>query len=162
MKPNSLKQLERTGKRKEVVQIPLASRQEVFQTPNEAENENLEISKNENEERLSDHKSEEERDLEPHDEPQDILPQEVRRSTRERQQLDRYSYSPERFNYSMLNVNYFDALLMDVDEPRTIKEAINMLDSNSQLSAMKDELKSLEKNETWDLVPFLDGRAHRM
>ena len=30
MKPNSLEKLEKTEKRKEVVQIPLASRQEVF------------------------------------------------------------------------------------------------------------------------------------
>ena len=84
MKPNSLEQLEKTGKKKEAVQIPLASRQEVFQTPNEAKNENPEIPENENEESSSNHTSEEERDLELHDEPQEVLPQEVRRSTRER------------------------------------------------------------------------------
>ena len=79
------------------------------------------------------HTSEEEHDLEPHDEPQEVLPQEVRRSTQERRQPDRYNYSPERFNYSMLNVNFPYTLLMNVDEPRTVKEAINMLDSYSWL-----------------------------
>ena len=48
------------------------------------ENENLEIPKNENMESLSNHTSEEEHDLEPHDEPQEVLPKEVRRSTRKR------------------------------------------------------------------------------
>ena len=84
MKPNSLDQQEKIEKRKEVVQIPLAFGQEVLQTPNVAENENPEIPKNENEENSSNHTTEEEIDLEPNDEPQDVLPQEVRRSTWER------------------------------------------------------------------------------
>ena len=63
MKPNSLDQQEKTKKRKEAVQIPLASEHEVFQIPNEVENEN--------EENSSDHTTEEEHDLEPNDEPHD-------------------------------------------------------------------------------------------
>jgi hypothetical protein len=158
MKPTSLEQPEKTEKRKEAVQIPLASRREVCQTPNQVENENPELPEDEDEESSSDHTTEEEHDPEPHVEPQEASPQEVRRSTRERRQPDRYGYSPERFNYSMLNVNCAYALLTDVDEPRTVKEAINMPDSNSWLLAMKDEMKSLEKNETWDLVPLPQGR----
>ena len=148
MKSNSLEQLEKIGKRKGAIQIPLDSRQEVFQTPNEAENENPKILENENEENSSNHTTEEVHDLEPHDEPREVLPQEVRGSTRERRQPNRYDYSLERFNYSMLNVDCAYALLTNVDEPRTVKEAINMPDSASWLSAMNDEMKSLEKNET--------------
>lgn len=58
----------------------------------------------------------------------------------------------------MLNVNCSYALLADIDEPRTVKEAIEMLDSDSWLEAMNDEMSSLDKNGTWDLVPLPKGR----
>ena len=48
----------------------------------------------------------------------------------------------------MLNINCAYVLLTNVDEPRTVKEAINMPDSDSWLLAMNDEMKSLEKNKT--------------
>ncbi|GLJ22726.1 hypothetical protein SUGI_0428180 [Cryptomeria japonica] len=57
----------------------------------------------------------------------------------------------------MLNVKCAYALLTDVDEPRTVKEAI-MSDSDSWLEAMNDEMTSLEKNGTWDLVPLPKGK----
>lgn len=48
----------------------------------------------------------------------------------------------------MLNVNYAYTFLTNVDEPRTVKEGRNMLDLDSWLEEMKDEMKSLENNET--------------
>lgn len=58
----------------------------------------------------------------------------------------------------MLNVNCAYVLLTDVDEPRTMNKEINILDLDSWLEGIKDEMKSLEKNGTWDLVPLPKGR----
>lgn len=58
----------------------------------------------------------------------------------------------------MLNVNYAYAMLMNFEEPRTIREVINMPYLDSWLDTMKEKMKSLEKNETWDLVTLPKGR----
>lgn len=58
----------------------------------------------------------------------------------------------------MLDSNCAYALITNADEPRTVKEAIDMSDSDSWLEAMYEETTSLKKNQTWDLVPLLEGR----
>lgn len=100
--------------------------------------------------------SKEEHDNEPHGEPQKASTPKLRRSTRERRQPERYT--PNKYSHSMLNVNCAYALLVDTDEPRTVKEATDMPDSDSWLEAMNDEMSSLDKNGTWDLVPLPKDR----
>lgn len=58
----------------------------------------------------------------------------------------------------MLDVKYAYSFLTNTDEPMIVKEAINMSNSNSWLESMNDEILSLKKNWTWDLVPFPKGR----
>lgn len=72
---------------------------------------------------------EEEHYDEPLVEPQEASTPELRRSTQERRKPNRYT--PNKYSHSMLNVNCAYALLADTDEPRTIKEAIKMPNSNS-------------------------------
>ena len=46
------------------------------------------------------------------------------------------------------------------DEPRDYRDAIESADSSSWLVAMEEEIESLQKNHTWDLVPLpTDKRA---
>lgn len=58
----------------------------------------------------------------------------------------------------MLDVNCTYALITSTNEPRTMKEATEIFDSNSWLEAMNEEMASLKKNATWDLVSFPKGR----
>ena len=44
------------------------------------------------------------------------------------------------------------------DDPRTVKEAVDLEDGKFWKEAMVDEMASLHKNEAWDLVEFLAGR----
>ena len=67
----------------------------------------------------------------------------VRRSVRERRQPERYS--PFDF-YSNFALTIID------DDPRTIREAVDLQDGKLQKEAMVDEMASLHKNEAWDLV----------
>ena len=50
------------------------------------------------------------------------------------------------------------ALSIFHDEPRDYKDAISSVDSSSWLVAMKEEIESLHKNHTWDLVPLPSGK----
>ena len=43
------------------------------------------------------------------------------------------------------------------DGPRSYKEAVASKEGSSWLMAMNEEMQSLEKNETWDLVPLPKG-----
>ena len=74
----------------------------------------------------------------------------MRRSTRVRKQ-------PKKFDYSMLDSNCAFALITNTDEPRSMKEALGMEDVGSWIEAMDDEMASLDKNKTWDLVPLPKG-----
>jgi hypothetical protein len=65
----------------------------------------------------------------------------VRRSTHEKQQIERYGFS-------MLDTNCAYTLITNVDDLRTVKEAIEMHDSNSWLEAMNEEMASLKKKFT--------------
>ncbi|CAH9052071.1 unnamed protein product, partial [Cuscuta epithymum] len=64
----------------------------------------------------------------------------VRQSTRIRRPPNRYSPSA---NYLLLTEN---------GEPESYSEALTMKDSIQWKKAMKDELDSLDKNQTWSLV----------
>jgi hypothetical protein len=78
-------------------------------------------------------------------------PQLVRRSTQERKQ-------PGRYGFSLIDSTCSYALISNTDEPRTLKKAFRMFDSDSWLEAMEGEMTSLDKNETWILVPLPKGR----
>ena len=73
----------------------------------------------------------------------------VRRSIRERRQLERYSPYDFSSNFTLSITN---------DDPRTVKEAVDSKDGKLWKEAMVHELASLDKNEAWDLVELLDGR----
>eukprot|EP00253_Pinus_taeda_P020668 PITA_20668 len=88
---------------------------------------------------------EEESDSTTKEESEDEEPQTsvVRRSIRERRQLERYS------PYALCS-NF--ALSITDDYPRTMKEAVDLEDEKIWKEAMVDEMASLHKNEAWDLV----------
>eukprot|EP00253_Pinus_taeda_P005980 PITA_05980 len=67
----------------------------------------------------------------------------VRRSVRERRQPERYSPSAFCSNFS---------LSITDDDPKTVKETIDLGDGKLWKEAMVDEMASLQKNEAWDLV----------
>eukprot|EP00253_Pinus_taeda_P004718 PITA_04718 len=73
----------------------------------------------------------------------------VRRSVRERRQLE--SYSPSTF-YSYF---YFS---VTNDDHRTVKEAVDSEDGKLWKEAMGDEMASFHKKEAWDLVELPAGR----
>lgn len=75
----------------------------------------------------------------------------MRRSTRERKQLDRYGFS-------LIDTTCAYALISSTNEPRILKEAFSRFDSDSWLEAIEEESASLDKNETWILVPLPKGR----
>eukprot|EP00253_Pinus_taeda_P019015 PITA_19015 len=94
---------------------------------------------------------EEESDSAVEEESEDEEPQTlgVRRSVRERRQLERYSPSAFCSNFT---------LSITDDDPRTVKEAVDSEDGKLWKEAMVDEMASLHKNEAWDLVEFPAGR----
>eukprot|EP00253_Pinus_taeda_P025945 PITA_25945 len=88
---------------------------------------------------------EEESDSTIEEESEDEEPQTlgVRRSVRERRQLERYSPSAFYSNF---------ALSVTDDDPRTMKKTVDSDDGKLWKEAMVDEMASLHKNEAWDLV----------
>ena len=73
----------------------------------------------------------------------------VRRSVREKRQPERYSPSAFCSNFS---------LSITDDDPRTMKEAVDLEDGKLWKEAMVVEMASLHKNEAWDLVKLSAGR----
>eukprot|EP00253_Pinus_taeda_P025325 PITA_25325 len=73
----------------------------------------------------------------------------VRRSVRERRQPKRYSPSAFCSNF---------ALSITDNDPRTVKEAVDLEDGKLWKEALVDEMASLHKNEAWDLVELPAGR----
>jgi hypothetical protein len=74
----------------------------------------------------------------------------VRRSGRARKQLDKYS--PPNFHSALsLSATKEEHLI-------TVKEAIDSTEGELWKKAMEEKMKSLRKNDTWDLVGFPDGR----
>ena len=91
---------------------------------------------------------EEESDSVAEEESEDEEPQTpaVRRSTRERRQPERYSPSAFYSNFALFVTN---------DDPRTVKEVVDSKDGKLWKESMVDEMASLHKIETWDLVELL-------
>eukprot|EP00253_Pinus_taeda_P026055 PITA_26055 len=94
---------------------------------------------------------EEESDSTTKEESEDEEPQTlgVRRSARERRQLERYSPSAFCSNF---------ALSVTDDDPKTVKEAVDSEDEKLWKEAMVDEMAYLHKNEAWDLEELPAGR----
>ena len=57
----------------------------------------------------------------------------------------------------MLDSSCSFALITNTNEPRSMKEALDIEEASSQIEAMDDDMASLDKNKTWDLVPFPKG-----
>ena len=45
----------------------------------------------------------------------------------------------------------------NIDDPRTMKEEMEMEDKESQIFSMDGKMVAFRKDDTWNLVPFLDG-----
>eukprot|EP00253_Pinus_taeda_P030880 PITA_30880 len=90
---------------------------------------------------------EEELDFTTEEESEDEEPQTpaMRRSIQERRKLERYSPTTFCSNF---------ALFITKDDPRTVREAVDLEDDKFCKEAMVDEMTSLHKNEAWDLVDF--------
>ena len=73
----------------------------------------------------------------------------MRRSDHVRRPVKRYSqpYFHSTFVVSIIK-----------DEPRSVKEAVSSKECKLWKKAMVKEMEALEKNESWDLVEFPDGR----
>ena len=54
--------------------------------------------------------------------------------------------------------NLIESLINDISEPKTVKEALQSEHSAEWRSAMSVEFESLTKNNTWKLVPPLEGK----
>jgi len=76
--------------------------------------------------------------------------QEIRRSTRERK-------VPERLTSSKLGELHLAECHLMVEEPKEYKEAIKSENKEKWMEAMNDEIKSIEKNDTWYLCDLPQG-----
>jgi hypothetical protein len=75
--------------------------------------------------------------------------QTLRRSTWKRRKPYRYNY---RLSYFVCILSLFPI----TDEPIKMKEAMEIEDKESYILFMDEEILSLRKNDTWDLIPFLN------
>jgi hypothetical protein len=73
----------------------------------------------------------------------------LRISVRERRRIERYS--PPNFHSNF-------ALSITDDDPRTVREAMNLEDTKLWKKSMVEEIDSLDKNEACDIVEFPTGR----
>ena len=73
----------------------------------------------------------------------------LRRSDHFRRQANRYS--PPDFQYVFV-------LFVSYESPMPIKEVVESSEGKLWKEAMVEEMEYLDKNETWDLVRFPDGR----
>ncbi|KAH9705857.1 hypothetical protein KPL70_012031 [Citrus sinensis] len=76
---------------------------------------------------------------------------EVRRSTRERR-------PPAWHSEYITEINVAYCLLTEDGEPSTFHEALNSSDVALWMTAMQEEIETLHKNKTWELVPLPHGR----
>jgi transposase InsO family protein len=115
------------------------SKQEFLPTQDEPEKIELE---------LDDAKSEssEEEEAEEEEEPHTPV---LRRSVRDKRQLERYSPPDFRSKF---------ALSITDDDPRTVREVVNSEDSTLWKKAMIEEMDALDNNEKWDIVDLPVGR----
>ncbi|KAL4323819.1 hypothetical protein GQ457_11G025800 [Hibiscus cannabinus] len=80
--------------------------------------------------------------------PTDLETQPLRRSTRERHELEIYGF---------LVTTHGDVILVDQDEPKTYQEAVASPDSEKWLEAMRSEMDSMSENQVWTLVEPPEG-----
>ncbi|KAK8539061.1 hypothetical protein V6N13_135825 [Hibiscus sabdariffa] len=74
--------------------------------------------------------------------------QPLRRSSRERHELERYGF---------LVTTHGDVILVNQDEPKTYQEAVASPDSEKWLEAMRSEMDSMSENQVWTLVEPPEG-----
>ena len=77
-------------------------------------------------------------------------PRPLRRSSRTVVPPSRYGWEDEDDHVSY-------ALFTEVGDPCSYREAIEADDSDRWMTAIQQEMESLEKNQTWDLVPLPRG-----
>lgn len=78
-----------------------------------------------------------------------IVEEALRRSTQRRRPAIPNNY-----------VVYLEEINYDIgfkEHPTTFKEAIESVESNKWVNAMKDEMNSMAINEVWELVELLEG-----
>jgi hypothetical protein len=75
----------------------------------------------------------------------------VRRSKRERKLVERYSLPNFRSTYVLTTIN---------NEPKSVGEVVDSIEGKLWKDPMVEEMESLHKNETWDLVKLSSGRKH--
>ncbi|KAL4308299.1 hypothetical protein GQ457_01G020660 [Hibiscus cannabinus] len=80
--------------------------------------------------------------------PTGLETQPLRRSTRERYELEIYGF---------LVTTHGDVILVDQDEPKTYQEAVASPDSEKWLEAMRSEMDSMSENQVWTLVEPPEG-----
>ena len=62
------------------------------------------------------------------------------------------------YNYSPSNFICIFALSSNIDELRTMKQTMDMENKESWILVMEEEMASLRKNDTWNLVPLPNGQ----
>src|ERR1044072_582813 len=67
----------------------------------------------------------------------------------------RHIQPPVRFGFEEIAAY---ALLTSSGDPSTFREALNSPEKDRWMGAMQEEMESLKKNETWDLVPLPKGK----
>ncbi|KAE8710792.1 hypothetical protein F3Y22_tig00110319pilonHSYRG00355 [Hibiscus syriacus] len=73
-------------------------------------------------------------------------------------QSDRVRRRPNWHSDYVIEENIEYCLLTEDGEPSTYEEAINNSDASLWMMAMQEEIETLHKNNTWDLVPLPQGR----
>jgi len=97
----------------------------------------------------------------PSHEEQQVAPQQTPlaqgRPKRQIKQVQKYGFDEPLKHYGKHNVVAY-ALSVEDDEPITFTQAVSDPDRQSWSAAMEEEMESLEKNRTWDLVPLPKGK----
>jgi hypothetical protein len=75
----------------------------------------------------------------------------LKRSVREIRLLERYTPFDFCSNF---------ALSITDDDPRIVREAVDLEDGKLWKKTMDEEMAALDQNEAWDLVELLTGRKH--
>jgi hypothetical protein len=123
-------------------EVKYVSKHEFLPTQDEPEKIELELDDAKSE--SSEEEEAEEEDEEPHT---PVL----RRSVRDKRKPERYSPPNFHSNFS---------LSITDDDPRTVREAVNLEDSKLWKKAMVEEMDALDKNEAWDIVELPAGRKY--
>jgi len=116
--------------------------------PRKEEPEKVELELDDAKSESSEEEEVEEAEAEAEEEEEEPHTPELRRSVRDRRQLERYIPTYFRSNF---------ALSITDDDPRTIREAVNSEDSKLWKKAMVEEMDALDKNEAWDIVELPAG-----